>query len=82
MTVGEIDCGKRGDSPENRGGLSPRNAKLVLAILHDATLDTELDQEGLNGVVAFTVTDRLKFWLFYDRLSVNFFQLRLTKKLD
>ena len=56
--------------------------KLVLAILHDATLTTELDQEGLNGVVAFTVTDRLKFWLFYDRLSVNFFQLRLTKKLD
>ena len=24
---------------------------------------------------------RLKIWLFYVRLSVNFFQLRLTKKL-
>ena len=52
-----------------------------LIILHDATLTTELDHEGLNGVVAFTVTDRLKYWLFYDRLSVNFFSVTVNKKV-
>ena len=36
--------------------------------------------EGLNGVVAFTVNYRLKFWLFYGYRLI-FFQLRLTKKL-
>ena len=35
-------------------------------------------KEGLNGVVAFTVI--AKIWALL-RLSVNFFQLRLTKKL-
>ena len=35
-------------------------------------------KEGLNGVVPFTVI--AKIWALL-RLSVNFFQLRLTKKL-